>query len=623
MSRLVHLQMSRRWYLLLVFLFILISATYANSFIDIFSNFIENFRAEDPNPTPEEAPFASIPLVSHDESSCAAPPIPSSPPSPVILENRHILFVTIAMKSHAQPLLRVASAMKEQGYRVSFATHDSGREWVEAYKLPFISAGSFPISSDNLREKLQAISRDTSRLNGLVTMFKDIYVEAASPMYDALLLKLKNTEFVPDLLVLDIATIGAQFLAQKLQIPYVLNSPSLLFDLGSVPNYVPAYGTGFRQDMSLWDRCVNLLYPTLLSMALTSPFMVLNQIRDDVGLPLFRSQNDLFNGARIILNTAFGLEYPQPLSPFVDAVGPLLPLPTGNAKNLEHQLLPAELLSWLDASVLSTPSSGGIIYVNFGTMVYIDAWQAQALVDGLVAEAKASSLKVLWILPADQHDVLPRRLPSLILLKTPDSSLLNLEILGHPAVTVVLSHCGMTSAQEALVMKKPLICIPFLGDQLDVAARVVDSRAGLMLDKNSLSGLFIHAALTELRTNASYRNAARKVGVLLIRGGGTARAIDVIDAALQVGFDHLVTPEMTMPWHRAALLDVGALYIALICLLVVFLRVTSLLLYHLVFISLHHYKENTSLCPASLIEAQNEICEDEGEGSSDSSQSVI
>ncbi|EEY62511.1 uncharacterized protein PITG_14981 [Phytophthora infestans T30-4] len=490
--------------------------------------------------------------------------------------------------------------MKERGYRVSFATHDSGREWAHAYGVPFLSAGAFPISAEDLRVKLRAMTRDASNFRGILTMFNDIYVRAARPMFDALLPQLEHNGTnanAPDILVMDIATVGAQDLAHKLKIPYILNSPSLLFDLGGAPSYVPAWGTGFSENMSLWNRCMNILFPRLLSVALTPPFMELNKMRYELDLPPFRSQHDLFKGARVILNTAFGLEHPQPLSPLVDAVGPIMPVPGGNASKLERHPLPSALLSWLDASIESTPSlrlrqrtashraksteqdleaaAGGVVYLNLGTMAYIDAWQAQALVEGLLMGPEDSPVKVLWVLPTDQRGNLPPALPPSLVVKPPSSSLSNLEILSHPAVRLVVSHCGMVSAQEALVMGKPLLCIPFLVDQPDVAARVEDSGAGIALDKNLLSGPYVHAAVT--------------------------------------------------PWHKTALLDVWAVYAALICLLAVFVRIQWLLLFIWVsesFSLLSNLILGPPLPPSSMAEGYDDAYEDgeDAEEESDTSQ---
>ncbi|GMF50043.1 unnamed protein product [Phytophthora fragariaefolia] len=648
MARHDHLQSGVFRALALISLTILALATDVTSYSDVSSISTPSASFEDAVEATGWAVNADVCLPDSGDLSCpAAAPAPT-PAVPVDPRERHIVFVSIAIKGHALPLLRVASEMKERGYRVSFATHDSGKEWAHAYGVPFLSAGAFPISAEDLRVKLRAMTRDASNFRGILTMFNDIYVRAARPMFDALLPQLERNGSngnASDLLVLDIATVGAQDLAHKLKVPYILNSPSLLFDLGGAPSYVPAWGTGFSEKMSLWNRCMNILFPRLLSVALTPPFMELNKMRYELDLPPFRSQHDLFKGARVILNTAFGLEHPQPLSPLVEAVGPIMPVPGGNASRFERHPLPSALLSWLDTSIESTPSlrlrqrtassprsktsgdhevdtiTGGVVYLNLGTMAYIDAWQAQALVEGL----SDPPLKVLWILPTDQRGILPPTLPTSLVIKPPSSSLSNLEMLSHPAVRLVVSHCGMVSAQEALVMGKPLLCIPFLVDQPDVAARVADSGAGISLDKNLLSGPYVHAAVTELLTNTSYTHAARRVGSLLERAGGAARAIDVIDAALRLGFDHLATLNLTAPWHKTALLDVWAVYAALICLLAVFVRVQWLLIYFLVsesFSLLCNVVFGPPLPPTSMAEGYDETYEDgdEGSGCSDTSQ---
>ncbi|KAL4152508.1 hypothetical protein PRNP1_009437 [Phytophthora ramorum] len=654
MTRRGHLQTSLLRPLILLLVTLLAYATYVNSYTDILSTSPASSIPENPVEAPQSTVSDAVCLSDNGAFSCPAPPPAPAPEPPKDPHERHIVFVSIAIKGHALPLLRVASEMKERGYRVSFATHDSGREWAHAYGVPFLSAGAFPISAEDLRVKLRAMTRDASNFRGILTMFNDIYVRAARPMFDALLPQLDrngSNEDAPDLLVMDIATVGAQDLAHKLNVPYILNSPSLLFDLGGAPSYVPAWGTGFSENMSLWNRCMNILFPRLLSVALTPPFMELNKMRYELDLPPFRSQHDLFKGSRVILNTAFGLEHPQPLSPLVDAVGPIMPVPGGNASKLERQPLPAALLSWLDASIESAPSlrlrqrkashphsrtsgdhdpeagAGGVVYMNLGTMAYIDAWQAQALVEGLLMGPGDPPMKVLWILPTDQRGILPPALPTSLVLKPPSSSLSNLEVLSHPAVRLVVSHCGMVSAQEALVMGKPLLCIPFLVDQPDVAARVTDAGAGISLDKNLLSGPYVHAAVAELLTNVSYTRAARRVGTLLERAGGTSRAIDVIDAALRLGFDHLATLNLTAPWHKTALLDVWAVYAALICLLAVFVRVQWLLLYFLVsesFGLLCNLVLGPPLPPSSMGDYDESYEDGEeaeaGSGSSDASQ---
>ncbi|TYZ64314.1 hypothetical protein PybrP1_007531 [[Pythium] brassicae (nom. inval.)] len=515
-------------------------------------------------------------------ATATAPPGVCPNVSRTAAAEQHVLFASVAIKGHALPLLRVAGAMQARGFRVSFATHESGKEWAAAHGVPFLSAGAFPVSADDLRAKLKAMTRDASTFRGILTMVSDIYVAAARPMYDALLPQLR--ECPPDLIVLDVATLGAQDLAHKLGVPYVVNSPSVLFDLGSTPSYVPAWGTGYSVHMSLWQRCMNLLFPRLLSVALTPPFMQLNKVRWELELPPYRSQHDVFKGARVLLNTAFGLEHAQPLSPLVHAVGPILPLPEqANASRRHHA--GSSLRSWLDAAPSGDSSSssggGGVVYLNLGTLAYIDAWQAQALLDGLLARLDEPPVRVLWVLPTDQRSVLPADLPPTLKVKSP-SGVSSADVLAHPSVRLAVSHCGMVSAQEALVHRTPLLCIPFLVDQPDVAARVVDAGAGLALDKNALTAASVHRAAAALLANASYAQNAARVGRLLELAGGTSRAVEVIESALRLGSRHLETLDLELPWHKTALLDVWTVYAALFCLLAFAVRIHWLLLYFVV-----------------------------------------
>lgn len=49
------------------------------------------------------------------------------------------------------------------------------------------------------------------------------------------------------------------------------------------------------------------------------------QARREHGLQPFYAQDNVFHGARVLVNTAFGFEYPHGLAPLVEMTGPLLP----------------------------------------------------------------------------------------------------------------------------------------------------------------------------------------------------------------------------------------------------------------------------------------------------------
>lgn len=64
-------------------------------------------------------------------------------------------------------------------------------------------------------------------------------------------------------------------------IPYMFNSPSLLFDLSGryVTATLPGWGTGMPRRMSLGDRLQNAISPRALSVFLTPAFIAMNKVR--------------------------------------------------------------------------------------------------------------------------------------------------------------------------------------------------------------------------------------------------------------------------------------------------------------------------------------------------------
>lgn len=472
-----------------------------------------------------------------------------------------LVFISIGISCHVRPLLRLAKEMKNRGYNVAFATHDTQRESIQRANITFLSAGSSPMTEIELSSKLKYLTQNPTNLGNILTIFGEFYVAIAKAMYDVLMPQLQR--HVPELIVMDIATIGAQLLAEKLQIPHIVNSPSILFDVGSVPYYIPAWGTGFMLRMSLWHRSMNILFPRLLSVVLTPPFIEINKMRWQLQLQPFRSQHDIFRGARILVNTAFGLEYPQPISPLVDLVGVVLPIRHEDEYLFSQEA--TEIQEWIEEK------PGHTILINLGSLTFIDSRQAEALIKASTTTDKNSRTKAVWVLPHHQHVLLPSHIPMHIRVISPKSISI-LQLLKSSTVRLMISHCGMTSAQEALIYGIPLICIPFLLDQPDVAARVVDSGAGLLVDKSQISCEIIRQKINLLLHDNSFSKKAKKVGSLLQRSGGIYRAIEVIESTLESGYQHLEPIDVSTPWHRFIMLDVWTVYAAVFCLLILLFR---------------------------------------------------
>eukprot|EP00752_Nemacystus_decipiens_P004684 g4272.t1 len=480
-----------------------------------------------------------------------------------------------------------------------------------------------------------------------------------------------------DLVVLDMGSLGGLDFAQKLGIPYMFNSPSLLFDLSGryVTATLPAWGTGMPRRMSLGDRLQNAISPRALSVFLTPAFIAMNKARREHGLEPFYAQDNVFHGARVLVNTAFGFEYPHRVAPLVEMTGPLLPprvaralsaaavpppltrspvgvLPedrdansidsdatgsggrqsgegregSGDFDEDDPLALPFLIRTWLGgtgalvapgtaafeaaakqavsakqraeaaaaAAVVSgkeeaggdegplLPDDNGVIYVNLGRMPQLDKWQLVTILQALSspseamcwggggAEDRLGPYRVLWVLPPEQREQL---LSALLPMAPPPSfrlkilgGLPHLGILAHPAVKAVVSHCGMGVAQEALVFGKPILCLPMLADQEDIARRVVDAGVGLGLSglpTGNISSGDIRDAVADIVSDPSFRGSAAVLSGVLRRAGGTLRAADVVEGTLQLGgSSYLHPPELRGPWHETSSTDAYVFLVA-------------------------------------------------------------
>mgnify|MGYP000861784062 CR=1 FL=1 len=535
----------------------------------------------------------------------------------------HVVFASIGIRGHAMPLLRMAEELSRRSagsIKVSFATHHRAREWVKSKKIHLISLGRFPVRPSELRGVLGKVSADRSMFRGLLKLFNDLYLPSFQPVYDELLQSLQAE--MPTIMVVDIGTVGAFDVATKLRIPVILNSPTFPFSVdGSSNPWLPSFGSGFSIDMSLWDRCMNILYPRLLSVALTPAFIRLNKVRYANGLPCYESQHDIFRGTKMLVNTAFGLDHARKLPSSVEMVGPILP--SMHARHDQNAVeLPKTVAAWLelpsayalrphdmhDVSGQTSPSveddedreievaaaddnddknewsglgGGGnkrgppaVVFVNFGWMPKLEKDQLSALISGLTDPR----LLVLWPMSNEQMKTsLSTNLP-LTFQVVNRLGAANLRVLEHPNVKVVVSHCGLGVAQEALMHGKPLLCLPLFGDQPDVAARVRDANAGRVLNKARLSAADVRRSVLEIvRSNKKFSREAKRVGMLLKYAGGVDRAADVIESYLEqqlamlrvnqsiVDTEFVEDPNQNV-WYRYRYVDVYAVCFAVISL---------------------------------------------------------
>ena len=434
----------------------------------------------------------------------------------------HIMFVSLPLLGHTNQMMALAHELVYRGYRVSFAIPEVAKEWIEYTGADFIPWNPKLETSDEKHagqkdSMWHQVSREKSNWRGEKMMLEQL-INAYVSMYETL--KPIFNKYKPDSIVVDRAVIPAMDLAWQMNLPCIIQS-RFLGNFVKTSSNLPRFGTSYSIKMNQWERFVNKFSPLLLIPQFIPVIKKLNQLRSECCG--YKNLPDHFRKNLIIVGTAFGIEIPRPIPPLVKMVGPIFP------KNI--QPLNPSLKEWLEAGEEGTV----VIYIAFGTLVTLESWQARALVEGLTNDR----FRVLWSIPKSHQHILPNVPPSFRI----ESFVPQQAVLSHPSVRVFISHCGMNSINEALYYGKPILALPFFGDQFYNAARIIDLGAALKVNKDNLSSPKVRQQVDLLLNNQSYTDKANKMSAILKSTGGRELAANIVESTIAVGISHL-DPEL-------------------------------------------------------------------------------
>ncbi|MBW4621298.1 MAG: glycosyltransferase [Cyanosarcina radialis HA8281-LM2] len=430
----------------------------------------------------------------------------------------YALFVSIPFVGHINPLLRQAEELVRRGWRVGIASTREIQNYVEAdpcvrQGARFVDLGSAARFQDKLLEIEQEISKGKNFRQGSFQIVESLWL--IWPLFFDELLKVVRQER-PDILIVDFVTRGAIDLAEAEGIAVIINNPDLLTTI-SIEYLPPAFDVplpymGHSVRALPWHR--QWSYPVLrwLSGRIVDLTIGrrLNQLRASRGLGKL-SINCAWAKHTVMVNSAFGLEYPRPLPGNVIMVGPML-------SSVVEPLSP-EIEDWLG-------NGPPVVYVNLGTI----ALPMLDLVDRMYEAFAGAPFRVWWILRPQMQQLLPAPLAANIRIDAWGPPLL--AILKHPQVRVFVSHCGINSTQESLAAGTPIVGIPMLADQFDMAMRVEDARVGLILNKLTFSASELRAAIERVLSDSSFLQPIPAIQESFRQAGGVARAADTIELDL-------------------------------------------------------------------------------------------
>ena len=158
-----------------------------------------------------------------------------------------ILFLSIHHRGHINPVKELARELLRRGESdVSFATYDAGASIVSkdamcgslpVCRYDFISAGSTGMTTEEEADALKTTFDPSSPPHVVVPQIASFFTALQRSFYSNLLARVRAGP-LPDLIVVDAATLGGTDIAEALGVPYVLVSSSLeIFLQGCSPRY--------------------------------------------------------------------------------------------------------------------------------------------------------------------------------------------------------------------------------------------------------------------------------------------------------------------------------------------------------------------------------------------------
>lgn len=425
------------------------------------------------------------------------------------------LFISIPFIGHLTPLLRQAEELARRGWQVRIASSEEIRPFVEAdtciaQGIQFISLGKLSTFQDEFSRIEQSFSNEKSFLRTSLDIVNALWL-IWDVYFDAL------TEVVqqerPDVMIVDFVTRAGVDVAEAQGIPVVINNPDLLrtVSIAYLPSAydVPLPYLGHSIHQMPWHR--RWSYPLLrwLTGLLVEATMgrKLNQLRATKDLKSL-TMNQALAKHRLIVDCAFGLEYPRPLPPNIEMVGPMLPRVVGP--------LPADVEAWLNKKL-------PVVYVNLGTVAIASPNQ----IDRMYKAFEHLPFRVWWILRPEMHPFLPSAIAPNIRIDSWEPPLLS--VLQHANVRAFVSHCGINSVHESMASGTPIVGIPMLADQLDMAMRVADAGVGLFVNKLSFTPSELHSKIEQTISDPTFVEAIPAIQASFEQAGGTSYAADLIE----------------------------------------------------------------------------------------------
>ncbi|KAG1227489.1 hypothetical protein G6F67_008417 [Rhizopus microsporus] len=226
----------------------------------------------------------------------------------------------------------------------------------------------------------------------------------------------------------------------------------------------------------LVDRVIN---PLRFFIGTQSFSKIIAQEQMSLGIKPIITPSKSWEDSIKIVNTAFGFEFPRPVGPLVELVGPIIAQ--------KHSTLNAELQTFLD-------HHRKVVYVAFGQWAIPKPSDIKLILTALLENMETKHIDgIIWS-TRGIRDLFPDTITTRsnttydvnsFFTNPADNSNIafvnwapQVAILHHPSTCLFLTHGGVGSLYETMHAAVPIAVFPFFGDQPATAVSVEHSSIG-------------------------------------------------------------------------------------------------------------------------------------------------
>lgn len=383
-----------------------------------------------------------------------------------------IFFFSIPAHGHTNPMLPVAKELVARGNVVRFYSFDEFKDKIQDTGAQFISCDCFSHKlSDNQEKRLKEVSTTEMTLQDInLTIAIDSFLDGEYKKYK------------PDVVYTDSVCFWGKLSAWKHNVPVVVSTSTFAFN--QMSSQYMKYS--FKE---IFDMITGI---SKISKALKTLEVYGYYVKNALSLV----QSDNYTDSVVYTSVNFQ-PYARSFSEHYAFVGPCV----------STEILPDK------------EKTRPLVYISMGTVINdrpdfynkcIEALGNQNF-DVIISCGK-KAYEYFGSLP-DNILVFPY--------------VNQLEILSK--ADVFITHCGMNSVSESLLMATPLVLYPQTSEQKAVAKRVKEINAGIYLCDDSVAG--IRKTVFDVLNNDAYNKAAKECSEDFRNSPGAKGAADFIENA--------------------------------------------------------------------------------------------